>query len=119
MIWKGFSLTAVCALALFTPSCAHDRELVDITIHPGGATLPTPDPSAQVIFSALGGFVHPPETKDMTNQVTWKTDIPQLITVNTRVESATVLGCNIRHYFASTDRATSRSGNLGTVYATL
>ena len=35
MIWKGFSLTAVCALALFTPSCAHDRELVDITIHPG------------------------------------------------------------------------------------
>jgi len=70
MIWKGFSLTAVCALALFTPSCAHDRELVDITIHPGGATFPTPDPSAQVLFSALGGFVHPPETKDITNQVT-------------------------------------------------
>jgi len=119
MIWKGFSLTAVCALALFTPSCAHDRELVDITIHPGGATFPTPDPSAQVLFSALGGFVHPPETKDITNQVTWKTDIPQLITVNAGIVSPTGAGCGIADISASTDKGTAPSGNLVIAYATV
>ena len=41
MILKWFALTAACAVALFVPSCAHDRQLVDITIHPGGATFTT------------------------------------------------------------------------------
>ena len=59
MILKWFALTAACAVALFVPSCAHDRQLVDITIHPGGATFTTPDPASQVQFSAIGSFVHP------------------------------------------------------------
>jgi len=74
-------------VAIFVPSCAHDRQLVAIAIHPGSATFRTPDPGSQLQFSAIGSFFHPPETKDITAEVTWKKDIPQLITVNGGVVS--------------------------------
>ena len=119
MILKWFALTAACAVALFVPSCAHDRQLVDITIHPGGATFTTPDPASQVQFSAIGSFVHPPEKKDITSQVTWKTDIPQLITVNAGVVSPTGAGCGIADISASFDKGTAPSGNLVIAYATV
>ena len=31
---------------------------------------------------ALGTYIHPPVTKDITNQVTWASNTPQMVTVN-------------------------------------
>jgi List-Bact-rpt repeat protein len=55
--------------------------------YPPAATFLTPDPSGQIIFTALGTFIHPPDTRDITSQVTWQTDIPQLITISGGVVS--------------------------------
>src|SRR5439155_657806 len=61
MIPKWLALTAVCAVAFFAPSCAHDRQLVGITIRPTGATFVTPAPGPQVVFTALGSYVPKPD----------------------------------------------------------
>jgi len=118
MIPKWFALTAVCAVAFFAPSCAHDRQLVGITIRPTGATFVTPAPGPQVVFTALGSYVHPPETKDITNQVTWKSDVPNLITLNNGVVSPTGV-CGITNISASSGTGTAPSGNLVIGYATV
>jgi len=118
MIPKWLALTAVCAVAFFAPSCAHDRQLVGITIRPTGATFVTPAPGPQVVFTALGSYVHPPETKDITNQVTWKSDVPNLITLNNGVVSPTGV-CGITNISASSGTGTAPSGNLVIGYATV
>jgi len=92
---------------------------VAIAIHPGSATFRTADPGSQLQFSAIGSFFHPPETKDITGQVTWKTDIPQLITVNGGVVSPTGAGCGIADISASSDKGTAPSGSLVIGYATV
>ncbi|MGC1371863.1 MAG: hypothetical protein WA824_06975 [Candidatus Sulfotelmatobacter sp.] len=37
---------------------------------------------ATVQFTALGTYIHPPETKDITDQVQWRIDIGYLATIN-------------------------------------
>lgn len=73
------ALFIVAALLSF-PSCGHDQKLVSITVSPSGFTFLTPDPTLQVHYTATGIYIHPPATKDITSQVTWKADFAQLIT---------------------------------------
>lgn len=69
----------VCLVGL--PSCGHDQQLVGITIQPAAETFGAPDPGLNVQLRALGSYIHPPVTKDITNQVTWASNTPQLATV--------------------------------------
>jgi hypothetical protein len=71
-----FKLIIVCAAALFLPSCGHDQQLVSITITPSGFVFE--GVGAQGQFTALGTYIHPPVTKDITNQVVWKIDVANL-----------------------------------------
>src|SRR5215470_6009077 len=116
MIRKWFRLIVVCAVALL-PSCAHDRQLVGIGIQPTSATFSTPTPGQQVVFMAIGEFVHPPGAKDITNQVTWKTADPSLITLNDGVVSPTG-ACGSTQISASSTTDTPH-GNLIIAYATV
>ncbi len=94
-------------------SCGHERRLVSITVQPAKATFVTPDPTAQIQFTALGNYIHPPSTLDITNQVTWKTDVPQLVTITSAgVVSPTGAGCGVADISASSTRGTGSSGNL-------
>lgn len=87
--WVNFSvLVALAAGLMNVVSCGHDQELVSIQIQPGtenfGASN-TPfqdDAGLQVQLRALGSYIHPPVTKDITNQVTWNSNTPQMVTVN-------------------------------------
>jgi|ERR1700756_1552390 hypothetical protein len=79
MIPKWFALTAVCTVALFVPSCGHDQQLVSITVQPSGFVFE--GVGAQGQFTALGNYIHPPQTKDITNQVVWKIDVANLATI--------------------------------------
>jgi uncharacterized repeat protein (TIGR02543 family) len=96
-------------------SCGFKRKLVGITIQPPVATFLTPDPLLQIQFTALGTYIHPPDSKDITSQVTWKTDVAQLITVNGGLVSPTGNGCGIADISASMNQG----GNLVIGYATV
>src|ERR1700676_4265542 len=63
----------VTAGALFTfPSCGHQEKLVAVTVQPSSFTFLTQAGSEQ--YTAIGTYIHPPATKDITKQVTWKVD---------------------------------------------
>jgi len=72
-------LIFVCATALFLPSCGHDQQLVSITVTPAEFILE--GVGAQAQFTALGTYIHPPATKDITNQVVWAIDVAHLATI--------------------------------------
>ncbi|HST11201.1 MAG TPA: Ig-like domain-containing protein [Terriglobales bacterium] len=95
-----FGLLAVASLLLTLPACGHDQQLVSITIVPAIETfgdVNTPvdlDQGLNVQLRALGSYIHPPVTKDITNQVTWASNTPQMVTVNsTGLITATGLSC--------------------------
>jgi hypothetical protein len=85
---------------LFVPSCARDQELVSIQIQPavqtfGASNIPvSADAGLNVQLRALGTFIHPPVTKDITNQVVWSSNTPGIATVSsTGLLTATGVDC--------------------------
>jgi hypothetical protein len=74
-------------------SCGQDRKLVSITVTPNAFTFNNAVTGETVQYTAMGQFVHPPETRDITTQVVWSTptdvvafnpsDPPGLATVGT------------------------------------
>jgi hypothetical protein len=72
--WSVIPIIAAAALLLSQPSCAHNQDLVSITLQPSGGFV-FEGFGAQGQFTALGTYIHPPETKDVSNQVVWTLDI--------------------------------------------
>jgi len=88
---KWFSITALIATAIWlltVASCGDDQQLVSISIQPavetfGASNIPVPaDAGLTTQLTALGTYVHPPVTKDITNQVTWASSDDQEVTVS-------------------------------------
>ena len=83
-----WGLTVVLAASMLGAGCGTSQQLVGITIEPatetfGSASTPVQDDAGlNVQLRALGTYVHPPATKDITNQVTWNSNTPQMVTVN-------------------------------------
>src|SRR5579859_1559205 len=84
------SVGACAILAFFVAalSCAHDQQLVSIEIQPGTETfgasnIPVPaDAGLNVQLKAFGHYIHPPVKKDITDQVVWVSNTPQIATVD-------------------------------------
>jgi hypothetical protein len=82
-------------------SCGHEQQLVSITIQPdheifGATNIPVSlDAGLTVQARALGNFIHPPVSKDVTNQAVWKSNTPDIATVDaaTGLVTATGLAC--------------------------
>jgi hypothetical protein len=64
-------------------SCARNQHLVSITVQPATVTFSAVDDKLFVNLTAYGAYQHPPETKDITTRVTWKSDTPQVAQVTT------------------------------------
>jgi len=83
---KWLSLVALAAFAGLVPSCGSNQQLITITISPATAVFGAPVPAGigqnGIQLQALGTYVHPPATKDLTDQVTWKSAIPAVAIVN-------------------------------------
>ena len=81
---KLFGITVLVVLAislLGTPSCARSQKLVSVTLQPsGGFVFEGFDAKGQ--FVALGTYIHPPETKDISSKVDWKIDIGNFGTID-------------------------------------
>jgi hypothetical protein len=116
-VWRRCALGAALMLSATNfLSCMHELKLVSITVHPAAFTFPTPDPNVQGVFTALGNYIHPPDTRDITDKVTWKTDVPQLIQINGGVVSPQPGNvCGIADVSASLQD----NGNLVIGYATV
>jgi len=86
--YKLVIVVAIVFCVLGLPSCGHEQQLVSITIQPstenfGLPTIPvSADAGLNVQLKALGSYIHPPVTKDITDQVTWASNTPQMVTVN-------------------------------------
>ncbi len=80
----GLALGALIALgaALSLPSCGFQRRLVSITINPPGANIT--GAGVEVDFQALGYYIHPPETVDITDSVVWTSAAPQVVSINSK-----------------------------------
>ena len=81
-------LVVLSSLFLSLSSCGRDQELTSITVQPssetfGASNIPVIDnANAQIQLRALGNYIHPPVTKDITSQVTWNSNTPQMMTVD-------------------------------------
>jgi len=73
----GLALGALVAVgaALSLPSCGHSQKLVSLEVQPGAFTFLNPYPTALTEqYTAIGTYIQPPATMDVTNQATWKID---------------------------------------------
>jgi hypothetical protein len=97
----SFVVLAIAAAALlYLASCARSQELVSITVQPGtetfgAANIPVNlDAGLEVQLQAVGTYIHPPVTKDITDKVTWASNSPNMVTVSsTGMLTATGLEC--------------------------
>jgi len=114
--WLWLMLAAVAVI--MAPSCGHDQQLTSIDVQPetetfGGPGIPlSEDAGAQVQLKALGTYIHPPVTKDITDQVTWTSNTPQMVTVNaTGLITATGQACG-NTLISATVNTNKSQGNL-------
>ena len=88
VVLSVFVVILTATLMLSLASCGHDQELTQITVQPntetfGASNIPVPDDTGlQVHLRALGTYIHPPVTKDITSQVTWNSNTPQMVTAD-------------------------------------
>jgi len=84
MIRKWFGVTVLTAIGfvlLNTSGCARDQKLETITLSPAGGFV-FEGPGAAGQFTAYGNYIHPPETKDISSQVTWTLNIKNFGTIS-------------------------------------
>jgi hypothetical protein len=72
----GLALSALVAVGavLSLPSCGNQKELVSLQVQPSGFTFTLPTPGAHGQFTAIGTYIHPPSTEDVTSKATWAVD---------------------------------------------
>jgi hypothetical protein len=119
MIWKCFKWILLSAAFLCLPGCGHEQQLVSIEIQPstetfGAANIPViEDAGANVQLRAIGTYIHPPVTKDITNSVVWASNTPGMVTVNsTGLITATGQACG-GTLISATVTTNHSVGNLG------
>jgi len=100
---KWFSLVVLMAVAaglLSQPSCARSTKLVSISIQPPGGTFGAVDNTLYFQFKALGSYIHPPKTVDITNQVNWQSDNPEVIQITGAGVASPNTNCGVAQVFA-------------------
>src|SRR3977135_4176950 len=80
-------LLAVLAL----PGCGFKRKLVSISIIPNAANIT--GVGVKVQFKAVGNYVHPPDSRDITNSVVWESAAPQIVTIDQTGLATSQNGC--------------------------
>src|SRR5579864_2395437 len=110
-------LAAVAGLLLGVNSCGRSQELVGIQVQPssetfGASNIPVAaDAGLSVQLRALGTYIHPPVTKDITSQVTWTSNTPQMVTVNSAgVITVTGAACGAALISATVNTNSSSGG---------
>jgi hypothetical protein len=120
----GFSVLIVFGVILLAlSSCAREQQLQSINVTPNSVTFLSPGTTITFQLKAYGTYIHPPETKDITNLVTWASQSTDLVEVTSvGVLSSSQTGhCGITSVTASMSDPGGPSGNVivGTATATV
>lgn len=92
MNWKWLGGFVVCGLAVAL-GCSSGQQLESISVTPATVTFGAADPALKAQLTATGTYSHPPATKNITDQVTWTSDITQVAQV-TSAGSVSPAGTN-------------------------
>ena len=117
----GLALGVLVAVgaALSLPSCGHDQKLVSLTITPTTFTFLTPYPSGKEQYTATATYIHPPSTKDVTSQATWKIDDGAVTMTAPGLFTPAPGFCGGGDISASVPEGTGGSGNIVIAVATV
>ncbi len=98
-------LIVVATLLLIASSCAHNHDLVGITISPSAYTYfssAAPGvPQIPIPLTAYGTYIHPPDTRDITSQVTWASDNTIVADVSSTGQLTDGVACGVGNISAS------------------
>jgi len=95
-----FVLVSAGIWLLTLSSCARSTKLVSIAIQPSSGTFGAVDPNANFSLKAFGSYIHPPKTVDITDQVNWQSDNPQVIQITSAGVASPNLDCGVAQVFA-------------------
>ena len=114
----GLALGALVAVGavLTLPSCGHDQKLVSIQVQPQTFTFLGNVQGSTTNFKAFGTYIHPPAQKDITAQVTWGADVPQVVTIASGASAGGTVttqgGCGISDVSATAPEGTGGASNI-------
>lgn len=109
----GLGAMVLIAVASSLMGCGFKRKLISIDVSPSGLTIT--GSGLQVNFTALGHYIHPPDTRDITNSVVWESAAPQIISIdpNTGVAvSGAGCGTNITITATAYSNPQTKSGTV-------
>jgi hypothetical protein len=115
--WLSIGLMIAAALLLSLPGCGYNQHLESITVSPPAFTYFSPAaPGAQqtpIPLTAYGAYIHPPETKDITSQVTWASDNTVVADVSATGQLTDGVACGVANISATsfTDGG-NKNGNV-------
>lgn len=114
-------LMAVLGAALCLPSCGHDQKLESIQIQPQSFIFLTAVAGQSEQLRAVGTYIHPPATKDVTTEATWTVDDGVVaVGANTGVISTVGNGaCGGADITATVPEGTGGAQNIVSGYATI
>lgn len=118
-IWLRCVAGGVLLLSALTfVTCARDQQLVSISVQPavevfGASNIPvSADAGQNVQLRALGSYIHPPVTKDITNKVVWASNTTNMVTINAAgLLTATGLACG-NSLISATVTTNSSAGDI-------
>jgi hypothetical protein len=101
---------------LALPSCGFKRQLVSITVTPDGANITGTDVNVQ--FTAIGHYIHPPDSRDLTNSVVWASSSEQVIKIDSTGLGLSGSFCGTNIPITATAHSDPHDSNSGIVVGT-
>ena len=90
-----FKLLMISSAAIWLPRCGSGQKLIGIAVTPATVVFGGVDPTLFAQLTAVGTYSHPPATKDITAQVTWTSNIPQVAVVNSSGRVTPNVACGV------------------------
>jgi hypothetical protein len=108
----GLALGALVTVGMLlgVSSCGHPQKLVGLQVTPPSVTFPLPYAGATAQFHAIGTYIHPPATKDVTTQASWRVD-DSVVTVVAGFVTTTG-GCGSTNVTATMPEGTGGASNI-------
>jgi len=115
--WLGITVLIATAIVLLNlSSCARSQKLQFITISPSNFTYFSPAPAGAqqtpIPLTAYGSYIHPPETKDISSQVTWTSDNTIVADVSPAGQLTDGVACGVGNISASFYTDGNKNGNV-------